>query len=417
MNPAITEKGRGVPFVALAYLGATAGHLLFLKGLAAWLPLSEFGAVLMAASLMAALGFTCAALRASSATAFAVAAAAGVEGAISARFDQLLLRIAGTSLLAAVLCYLLPVATWFQLPSRWMAAFLPLLGGASILLGLAGGSLLGSGRDKSFALLLLLDPLSRCGLGALFVWLSPGTLGHGALIAILLGLVASILFARTRLPAADRRSPLKKRRGNSLPLSSPTAIAALVSLGMLLFLDLAIVRLTLDPVESARFTAVAVMSRFLILLPVPLSIVLVPAVVRRLSRREPAHPELFRTMGAALIIALLGLLAVNEFGGTILSFFLNGDAYGGLRAEFIRYSLAAATFALSEVLIFFGLALGRVSLALLPTAVLVVETQQLLNRGHSVEACIAIVQTMAIALLGSLVVVVLLPLLWSGKRR
>ncbi|MFH0943577.1 MAG: hypothetical protein V2A76_00105, partial [Planctomycetota bacterium] len=333
-----------------------------------------------------------------------------------ARFDRLLPRIAGLSLLAAALCHLLPVAAWLQLPSRWMAAFLPLLAGASLLLGLAAGSLLGSGRDRSFALLLLIDPLLRCGLGALFGWLSLGTSGQGPLLATLLGLVAAILFARSRLPSADRSALPQKRRGNSLSLASPTALAALVSLGLLLFLDLAVVRLTLDPIQSAHFAAVAVMSRFLILLPVPLSILLVPAVIRRLSRKEPAHPELLRTLGAALIIALLGLLVVNEFGAALLSFFLDADAYGGLRADFTRYSLAAATFALSEVLVFFGIALGRVSLALLPTAVLVVEAHQLLHRGQSVEACIAIVQTMALALLGSLVVVVLLPLFWSGRR-
>ncbi|MFH0944512.1 MAG: hypothetical protein V2A76_04870, partial [Planctomycetota bacterium] len=84
MNSAITDEGRGFPIVAVAYFGATALHLLFLKGLATWLPAPEFGAVMAATCLMAALGFTCAALRASSAAAFAVAAAAGAEGAVAA---------------------------------------------------------------------------------------------------------------------------------------------------------------------------------------------------------------------------------------------------------------------------------------------------------------------------------------------
>ena len=412
------QAGRGSPAVALAYLGAAGLQLLFLKGLAAWLEPEAFGAVLGSTALMLALTLASAALRAVSAASFAAASAGQAEGAVTARFDRRLLMFGGVSVLLAILFYTSPLTNWLRLPSRLFAGWQPLLAGASILFGLASGCLLGSGRERRFALVLLIDPLLRCGLAALFGRLELGADGSGPLAAIFVGLCVSILFARLWLPPADRTLQLPTRRsGHSVQLARPTALLAMLCCGLLMFFDLALVRHFLEPAEAASFAAVAVASRFLILLPIPMVLLLVPMVRLRIQRREATHPVLLRTLGSVTIILLLGLLAVSEFGGGLLAFFLDDAKYGGLRSEYIRYALAAALHALSTLLLFYGIALDRVSLALLPCAMLVIEVGLLLERGRDLADCIAVIQTTALAQLGALIVVVLLPLLWSGRSR
>ena len=413
--PLLESAGRGSPVTALAYLGAAGGQLLFLKELSSWLEPGAFGAVLGSTALMLGLSLLAAALRAASAASSAAALQRN-EGTDLARFDRRLLLAGGLAVVLAVAFYGSPLAGWLRLPSRLFAGWQPLLAGASVLLGLAGGSLLGSGRERRYALLLLIDPWLRCGAFALFNGLGLGRDGSGPLAAIFIGLSVSIVFARLALPGRARDAKLPSRRsGHAVQLARPTALLALLSCGLLLFLDVALVRHFLEPGEAARFAAVAVASRFLILLPIPLALLLVPLVRLRIQRREPTLPAFLRTLGSMSIVLLLGLLAVNEFGGRLLAFFLDGDRYGDLRSEYIRYALAAAVHALSALLVFYGIALDRVSLALLPGTMLVIEVGLLLERGRDLLDCITVIQTMALAQLGALIVVVLLPLVWSRR--
>lgn len=412
------QAPRGTSLVAGGHVLATLLQLLFLKIIATRLAPEAFGAVIVAAAGMAGMSFSIAMARALAATRSAADLGAALPGRMRPRLDRICLRIGPVAVALAGLFALLPVHDWLHLPSRWFSAFLPLLAGTALILGLASGTLLGSGRDRMFALLLALDPALRCVVAALLLLLGVGGNGLAALLALLIGPLVALLLARSGLPAATADAGRERRRSLLVALlGSAPSFAALTALGLLSFLDVLFVRHVLDGWAAAEFAAIAVGSRFLLLLPLPVSLMLSIGIAQRPDRARLPLRAVLQPVGMVIIILLLGLLVINEFGGPLLSLILDGDQYGHLENEYVRYALAASLLSLSQVLVFLGIALGRVSLALLPLVVIVAEVLQLREQGGSLAQCVSIVQGMAGLLLVFVAAVVLLPLLWSRRRR
>ncbi|MBI4882306.1 MAG: hypothetical protein HY812_21990 [Planctomycetes bacterium] len=404
--------------VALAYVGAALATLAFLKGLALFLAIEAFGAVAAGVTLLLAVTFVAMALQAKNAAEAVAGGGRCVDLRARASFDALAVKVGASASLLSLLLRFLPFSAWFDLPSPWLAAMAPLLAGSGLLFGHATGALLGAGEDRAFAVLIVLDPILRCLLAAVCATLGLGAEGLGPLVSILCASAATTALARAWLPAEAQEASedAPRRRRARTPLAAPPALAALASFGLLVFLDAALVRLVLTPLEAARFAAIAVASRFLVLLPFPLALLTMAAARGRMRRREAPLPELLSKLALAFCALGLCVLLINELGGWVLGFVLDDAKYGGLERLYARYALAAAVYGLTEMVLLFGIALGRVSLALLPPVVLVIECTLLIERGKSAADCVSVVQAMAFLHLAIQAVVVLLPLLWSRRR-
>lgn len=400
--PPMTGPSAGSPVVALAYVGAAALQLLFLKGCAVYLELSDFGAIQVAFSLSFATSFVAMALRAASATRAADAAPSNA----AERFDRLARRLTAIAGGAAALFAVLPVADRLSLPNVAVAAAMPILVAVSILHGVSTGTVLGSERDRRFAALIVFEPALRCLIAALLFSIGVASDGLGPVLAMIVSLGATAGFGRLMFPAEPPGD--RPRRARRQPLSAPVTIAALAAYGLLLASDIPLARLVLDADEASRYAGIAVASRFLVLLPFPISLLLLARLRGRAGRVAPVR-ELARALAAVAIGDVVFLFLLNEFGGALLELLLAPDHFDGLRDAYVGYAVAAALYGLAQLLLFFGIALGHVSLVLLPSAVMIVQIPLFLANGGSLRDCVTIAQTMALLLVFTLTLVVLLP--------
>ncbi len=398
-----TESGGGSPVVALAYVGAAILQLLFLKGCAVYLELEAFGAVQAAFCLSFGASFLAMALRAASATRVAHPHPDGHRP----RFDRLAWKAAAAAAAGAILLALFPVTERLDLPSPAIAALMPVLVAAAIVHGVSTGTVLGSERDRRFAALVVFEPVLRCLLAALLLSLGVGADGPGPVAAMTVSLAATAGFGRFMFPPEPRPDERPRRRRRQA-LATPAAVAAIAAYGVLLGSDVLLARLTLSPDEAARYAGVAAASRFLVLLPFPLSLLLLARLRGAAGRRAPVR-ELARALGGIVVGDLVLLLVVNEFGRSLLDTFLAPERFDGLGGAYSAYAIAAALYGIAQVLLIFGVALDHVSLVLLPSAVAIVQVPIFLSSGNTLEDCVTIVQTMALLLVFSLAAVVLLP--------
>lgn len=403
--------------VPVAYVVAALINVLFVKALAVRLPLDTFGAVIATLTLMLAATFAALTLQALAASAASARVKRGLRPGFSRRSDRLANRVTGVAIALAVIGYCVPSLTHaLRLPSPSYTAALPLLAATAILNAVATGTVLGSGRDRAFVFVVLLEPLLRCALA----WLFMGRLGmggFGAVLAMLFSTTLNFAVSRGRLLGAaeedgvlSARERLARHRLPLQPFSSVPALLALFCFGVLVFLDIPVARFLLDAEEGGVYSGMATASRFLLLLPFPLALLLAARVKSRLIRREATLPELLRMLAIFAIPAALCLWLVSEFATPILSLLLDRDKFAVAAREFPRYAIATTLFGAAELLLFYGIAAGRVSLATLPIAAAVLEVVLLADKGTSIGNCVSVVQTMAILFGLALAAVVLTPL-------
>lgn len=221
------------------------------------------------------------------------------------------------------------------------------------------GRLLGLGAEKRFAALLAFEPALRCLLALLLLRAAP----LDPLRSLLGAFAASTLLSA----ALGGRSAPTRRPGPPLPattLSRPAAMAALLALGLLAALECSLAPAVLGVEEAARVSAASVAARPILLLAFP------SALLVALGAQPPNPPpsswsRLRRyALPTAAAGVVIGLLA-PPIGAPLLEALL-GPPYAALGARLQLRTVGGAALALSLLLLAYGTARGRVSLALLP---------------------------------------------------
>ena len=408
--------------VPLSYAAAAIINVLFIKGLAVHFDVAVFGAIVAALSLTLAATFSTLTMQALAAASASARYLKGLTAGFTARVERdASLLIGGAIALSVALYFVEGVPTALRLPSASYAASVPLLAATAILFGIATGTVLGSGRERAFAALVVMEPSLRCVVTVVFLSLGVG--GFSPLLAMLASTTAAVLVSRRVLPSVVGDDPapspkevLIRQRLPLQPFAKAASLLALFCYGLLVFIDVPVVRFLLDAEEAGRYAGLATVNRFLLLLPFPIALLVVARVRQRINRREPSHPELFRGLAIFAVPTAIALLLIDLFAPRILGLFLDYDKYGGLWVDFPRYAIAAALFGAAQLVLFYGIAAGRISLAVLPLVAAVLQVVLLAENGNSVGNCVTVMQTMAILFLIVLTVVVLAPLLWSRSR-
>ncbi len=416
----LEPSGRGAPIPSespvpsLGYACAIVGNLLFLRVLASSLRPDEFAR--FAGALAIALPAFVPALVAQAASAARARwlVTHGRAGETSESFDGAVRRVAMFALVVAIVVTILPVADALALDPLTVSAA-PLIGGALLLQGRATGLLLGAGRTFAFALIVAAEPILRIAIAApLLRGVEPV---RGLVISTLATSVAASAFARARLPhkrEVDPNAARRRPRTPLAPLETWPATAALLAWGLLAFMDVPLARLEQSPSVAADYATAAVLGRFLLLLPLPLSLVLAANTKLRLGRRLPVGAvfgRVFLLNSAALAI---GILSVIFFGDRILAAFFGAKAsvLSDLYAEHARSLLL---YGLSLPLILFGLAAGRVTLALLAIPGLLFVSMQFSTEGRAIERCLRAMTESAVLYFVIVLVVVTVPLLRARR--
>lgn len=410
---------RTSPAVPLSYLGAAFANVLFIKALAVEFPVAMFGAVIATLVLMLASTFAALTLQAVAAADATGRRARGMHAGFTRRFDRIAAWVTGSALVVSIAFYLMaPITEALRLPSPAFTAAIPLLAATSVLVAVTTGTLLGCGKEKAFAGLIVLEPALRLLLTYLFV--KAGVGGFGPLIALLCSTSATVVAARQMVPGTkieEETAPpttvaerIQHARRPLARFGSPAALIALFGYGALVFTDILAVRLLLAEEVAGHYAGLTAAARFLLLLPFPLSLLLVGRVRQRLNKNLSPHPELLRVLMILAALLALSLLLVHGFARPILGLFLDHDKFASLAPELPRYAIAAAIFGVGQVLMFYAIATGSIAIALLPVAAIVMEVTLLAENGTSVGNCVAVVQLMAVLFVLVLGAVVFAPL-------
>lgn len=408
----------GSPLVPGAFAAAALFNVLYLKGMALYFEPDAFSAVLSSIGLLLGAMYPALALQATSAADALALVQARRESRLAARFDRLARFIVLAALpLAGLAFFATSLQEFFRFPRPSFAALAPLLAAGSLLHCIGAGLLLGAGQERAFAFVIALEPVVRSAAAIAFVRLGLGD--FGPLLAIVFATTAMATVARALLPRTDSgtASPIAAlpRRSALDALKAPTALLALFALGTIATADVPFTRAVLPAELAGRYAALAAAGRFLLLLPVPLAIVLIARIGRDAARNRPTLRPFLKAL--LLLAAALGgaLVLLFLLGAEYLAVVLDGERYGDLAPELLRYGFAAAALALASLLVFYGIALGRVSLALVPAAALPAYVALLARHGHTLAGCLSVLQLVAGAVAAVAAVVVLLPLVWVRR--
>lgn len=417
----IPPTSRLLPWSAIAALLL---HVLFTKLLAHFLPRADFGAVVASQMFLFAAAFPAFALQAASA-AFAFAQR-GVGKPISpvASFDRIATRVAIIAFVLAIVAYFAPLPKYFQLPSSSFGAAAPLLGATALLEAIATGTLLGARCERSFAAAIVASPLLRLALTGVFVALGFGS--FAAIFAILAASTIVAIAARARLTrsiAAQEPDPESARRGR---LRSPFAvfrgaatIGTLFGFGIFVHLDSMIVRTRLSVEDAGAYAALAVVGRVGLLMTLPLSLYLVLRVRRALIEKRNTLWLLIR---ALLITGLVhgAIVLLATFAPSVsTTLFLDPSLYADIEIFLPRYTTAMLVYALAQVLIFYGLAIDRAPLYLLPIGCVPLAIKLFVTKGTTLGTSVLVAEAQSLvftSILASALALLAIIIPWATKK-
>ncbi len=414
-KPLLGLAPSGSPSAAAASVIAAVTNVVFLKLLATSLSVDTFGLVAAALALPSAAVFLGLLLRADAAV-----LAANDAGAEDRRFRRHARVAAGAAILLGLLFAVPAVRAGIGVPDARLALLAPVVAVLIPLHAATAGRLAGVGRDRDFLLVLAGEPVLRTTLLLLLLKLGAGH-AYAPLLSFSVALVATTAFGRTRAvaaPASDVDTARPRRRFRSRPsrLATGPAQAAWIAYGSLLALDVMLARVLLPEDDAGRYAAVAMASRFLVLLPFPLALLLFARTVAAERARQSTARDLARVLLVTTGLAAVAVLLVHETGRVLLSLFLDAERYGDLRPRYGAYAAATAGLGVSQILIAYALARGRVSIAFIPAVVAVASVPMFIAHADSLANAIVVRQTVSILLFVALVLLTLLPVA-LGRRR
>ena len=192
----------------------------------------------------------------------------------------------------------------------------------SVLVPAGYGILQGTERFARLGASLMVAAVFRLTAGGLLV--AAGWGPSGALIGVAIGFAASGLVALA--PATRRDAPGREMRVPGPSVRSLAAIlVASVAIAVPTSLDVALVKHFFPAVEAGVFTAVAVMGRIVLFVPMAVSFIVLPKVAARISERRDPQPLLWNSL------ALTGLLAGSA--AIVLELLISGLGWSPVGAD------------------------------------------------------------------------------------
>lgn len=341
--------GRGLFF--LAYNLSNVLNFAFLLAMSRALEPEDFA---LFAALFGAIYFASAlANTAQTSVAATVAAGDGAGPSVAGRAARRLALI-GLPLGAVVVVAARPAASFLHSNDVASVGLVGIAVWLFLLAAVGYGGLQGSGRFGLLGAALMVASLCRLVLGLGLVWLGLGV--AGALLGVVIGLGVSAALVLAPL----RRSKLRPLRPSlSPPLTMPILPALVASLAIALptSADVVLARHFLPGPEAGAYAAVSVLGKIIVFVPMALSLIAFPILVRDQARGRPATSLLRLNLLAASCLAVPLTIAIVAAGAVFPGVVLRGY---DVSAPFLAtYAAAMLAFSLVVVLLYGNLARPR----------------------------------------------------------
>jgi O-antigen/teichoic acid export membrane protein len=248
------------------------------------------------------------------------------------------------------------IARFEQLPSRLPVVIVGFILLFSVISPTLRGIIQGLQRFGYLGWSMILDMFLRLIFGIMLVMVGYGV--NGALSASIIGIFFALLVSFWPLRSLSAPKTPEKIDFREIYRYSAPVIGALACFFVLTNIDVILVKHFFSPLEAGNYSAVALVGKIIIFLPMAIAIVMFPKTSELYAQKKDAFPILKRSLlyvgllaGGATLICLrfpsfpLWLLAGNRFQASI-------PLVG-------RFALAMTFFGLVDVLFFYQLSVHR----------------------------------------------------------
>jgi O-antigen/teichoic acid export membrane protein len=308
-----------------------------------------FGALFGVVYLTSALANT---VQVSTAKVVAEARAATDQGLPASLVTALLVRVAGTALIAGLVALAAsPFLARIFDASLWPLAWASLAIALSVLVAAFYGILQGQQDFPWLGANVLAASALRLAFGGALVVAGWGVAGALAGIALSYAVSGLLALMRVRSQVQLAKSPWPLRGiGQAIGM----ILAASLAIAFPTSFDVALVKHYLSSEEASLFTAISVLGRIVLFLPLALSFIAFPKVASARVRGDSTWPLLLATLvpvAALSLISALALLALVSFAGFSPADVNLAEAGGAVA----WYLMAMVLFALVVVFIYHNL--------------------------------------------------------------
>lgn len=217
------------------------------------------------------------------------------------------------------------------------------------------GVLQGTQRFAPLGASLLAAALSRMAIGAALV--TAGWGASGALAGVAFGYAASGLLALV-WAVPEKGHSLRPRLTAPSASSLAAILVASLAVAAPTSLDVALVKHFFSDHEAGMYTAVAVLGRVVLFVPLAISFIALPKVAKRVSRGDNPVPLLWSSLAQTAVLAggtaLLLVLLTSGFGWSPV-----GADISGAMTSLYWYLPAMVAFALVVALVYYQIGRGN----------------------------------------------------------
>ncbi|MGB7342352.1 MAG: oligosaccharide flippase family protein [Phototrophicaceae bacterium] len=282
-----------------------------------------------------------------------------------------------TGVLISFLLFLLApfFVDWFQLRNVWIVY--PIAFGVPFFLatGTERGLLQGTERYYWLSGAYLMEGVIRLGLGVILTLVLTQTNRglDGAIWALSQSLILTWFVAwlsfYSRSPirdtlTAERSETLSAERKMWLSLFGYTAMA-LLGQALITNSDFVLVKTYFDSYDAGLYAAISVIGRIVYFGTLPLTVLIVPIIARQQVQGKSTQKLFFLLMGSGIILCG-GLVLASLLFAPLIVETLYGTAYVDAAYLLPMYTVAAALFVLTNLLVTYRVALGKGSETWMP---------------------------------------------------
>jgi O-antigen/teichoic acid export membrane protein len=298
----------------------------------------------------------------------------GRDGQIAWLFRRMLLVGLIFGLLAVVGLYLLApyLSTFMALSSSFPFVILMLIVMVTMIFSLDNGANQGLQRFRYNAAYSITGPLTKLAIGITLVIAGYGVLGAlggvlmGGVIAGFVGIIGIRDYLRRRPEKVEAKETKSMLRYLVIPTVS--VIASTVMLNI----DIILARQYLGPTEAGIYAVASVLAKVIFYLPGGINLVLLPKICEMYHKKMDAA-RLVRVSAAWSLVFMLSFALIYLLFPQQILHFLYGEQYIGAANALSILGFAMTFFALSGLILNYGLAVGSKVFIAVYSSFLVVE--------------------------------------------
>lgn len=266
---------------------------------------------------------------------------------------------------------------WFQLRDAWIVY--PIAFGIPFYLAMGTERGLLQGKERYYWLsgAYLMEGVMRLGLGVLLTLALAGANRgvDGAIWALAQSLIVTwfvswlALYSKSPVSTVSTRSTtedddLRAERSVWLSLFGYTSMA-LLGQALITNSDFVLVKTYFDATDAGLYAAISVIGRIVYFGTLPLTVLIVPLIARAQSQGESTRTLFLLLMGSGVVLCG-GLVVASALFAPQIVTLLYGAEYVAAAGLLPMYTIAAALFVLTNLLVTYRVALGKGSETWMP---------------------------------------------------